>query len=490
MTFSQARTEMAVGQPHVHGTVRSARAASSVVAALALFAMTAQAWGRTELPDFENLVEEHGPAVVSISTTRQTAALGSGPRGGPGQEQIPEFFRRFFDQQPGQQMPRPEPANAIGSGFIISEDGYILTNAHVVREAKEILVGLTDRREFPAEVIGADTKTDVALLKIDAEDLPVVSVGNSDALNVGQWVLAIGNPFGLEYTATQGIVSAVSRSLPDDTYVPFIQSDVAVNPGNSGGPLFDLEGNVIGVNSQIYSRTGGYMGLSFAIPINLAMNIADQLKDKGHVDRGWLGVAIQDMNKELAESFGMERPQGALISSVTADSPAAKAGLKPGDVIVRYNDQEVPGSSALPPLVGSTKSGSKVPVEVLRNGKEKSLTVEIGELEEQRVAAAGDWTAKPGTLGVVVGELDAEQRDALGEDRGVVIRQLDPAGPAAQAGIQPNDVILTFNHKDIESPKELADVVESAPRDKAVAVLVQRNDQTQFLTVTIPEANG
>jgi serine protease Do len=302
--------------------------------------------------------------------------------------------------------------------------------------------------------------------------------------------LAIGNPFGLEYTATQGIVSAVSRSLPDDTYVPFIQSDVAVNPGNSGGPLFDLEGRVVGINSQIYSRTGGYMGLSFSIPINLAMNIAEQLKDKGYVDRGWLGVAIQDMDKALAESFDLERPRGALVSSVTDDSPAAKAGLEPGDVIVRFDNQAVPSSSALPPLVGSTKSGTEVTVEVLREGKKKSLTVKIGELEEQRVAAAGTWKAKPGSLGVVVGELDEAQREALGAERGVLIRQLDPAGPAAQGGIQPDDVILSFNHEDIQTPKELADLVESAPRDKAVAVLVQRDQQTQFLTVTIPQAKG
>jgi serine protease Do len=453
---------------------------------------TSQAASMLTVPDFEQLVEKNRGAVVNVRTTREIEGTSMGVPGVPGipEDQIPEFLRRFFGDRPGQvPMPEQQPrrSSGIGSGFIISDDGYILTNAHVVQDASEVIVVLSDRRELNAEVVGTDPETDIALLKVDADDLPTVEMGDSDELNVGQWVLAIGAPFGLEYTATQGIVSALSRSLPDDTYVPFIQTDVAVNPGNSGGPLFDLDGKVVGINSQIYSQTGGYMGLSFAIPVNLATQVADQLRTSGYVKRGWLGVAIQDMDQALAESFGLDRAQGALVSSVNPGSPAAEGGLKTGDVIVAFNGVEVANSGELPPLVGGTPTGKAVPVEVFRNGKHKTLQVSVGERERGSVQAKLPDSDSEGGLGVIVAPLNPQEREAVGEEnRGVAVRQVDPKGPAAQAGLQPNDVLLSFNREDVTSPEDLAKLVKKAPRDKAVAVLVQRGEQPQFLSITIP----
>ncbi|MGF1526109.1 MAG: DegQ family serine endoprotease [Candidatus Competibacterales bacterium] len=435
-----------------------------------------------QLPNFASLIEANSPSVVNVRSTR-----GASPTGNSGlPENIPEPFRRFFEDMPNRGMPNPR---SQGSGFIISQDGYVLTNAHVVAGADEVLVGLSDRREYRAEVVGTDERTDVALLKIDTASLPAVELGDSDAVQVGDWVLAIGSPFGFERSATQGIVSALSRSLPDGTYVPFIQTDAAVNPGNSGGPLFNLDGEVIGINAQIYSRTGGYQGLSFAIPINVAMNVADQLRTEGVVRRGWLGVSIQDMNQALAESFGLERPQGALIAQVLPDSPAEQAGFEVGDVILAFNRQDINRSSNLPPIVGSTPVDQEVPVEVLRNGQRQTLQVTVGELDEdgRAVARSGPSSSenREGKLGLAVDDLNNRQKSELGVDRGVVVREVNPTGPAARAGVQEGDVILSFNNRPVESAEDFADMVVGAPADKPAVVLLKRDDNNLFVPIDI-----
>ncbi|MGI9332848.1 MAG: Do family serine endopeptidase, partial [Gammaproteobacteria bacterium] len=345
-----------------------------------------QAASAQRLPDFTELVERSAEAVVNISTTQKRRA--TNPLNRPEGIEIPdlpegspfnEFFRRFFGEGAEEEYRTPSQ----GSGFVISDDGYIVSNNHVIRDADQVIVRLSDRREFKAEVIGGDDRSDIALLKIDATGLPVVNVGSGYNVKVGEWVLAIGSPFGFEHSATAGIVSATGRSLPRENYVPFIQTDVAINPGNSGGPLFNLEGEVVGVNSQIFSRTGGFMGLSFAIPIDVAMDVADQLRTKGRVSRGWLGVLIQDVTRELAESFGMNKPEGALIAKVLEDSPADEAGFEVGDVVLSFNDQPVGESSDLPPIVGRTRVGARVPVEILRDGESKILHVLTAELPEE-----------------------------------------------------------------------------------------------------------
>lgn len=454
---------------------------------LGLILMTAAAAQSfaAELPDFHALVQEYGPAVVNIRTVGATPVR----RDFNLPEDIPEPFRKFFKDLPEFGLPPGAKPQAQGSGFVISEDGYVLTNAHVVAGAKEVTVRLNDRREFPAKVIGSDQRTDIALLKIDASHLPTVKLGDSDKLRVGDWVLAIGSPFGLDHTATQGIVSALSRNLPDENYVPFIQTDAAVNPGNSGGPLFDSDGEVIGINSQIYSRSGGYMGLSFAIPINVAMNTVEQLKTKGHVDRGWLGVTIQDMDQKLADSFGLDKPKGALVANVNPDSPAAEAGLKAGDVILSYDGKPIDRSGLLPPMVGATPSGSKVPVEILRNGHAETVTVKIGRLQEKPETLAGnsDQNTDKAALGLAVSDLDKQQRQSLGlKDQGVLVNGMQPDSPAEDAGFQPNDVILSFDHEQVKSVAQLRDLVKQVPAGKTVPVLVKRDQGTMFLAVTIP----
>jgi serine protease Do len=439
------------------------------------------------LPDYAELVEEQGPVVVKVSVVRGTAAASAGmPDLQQLPEGMPELFRRFFDQLP--EHGNRQPSQGVGSGFILSADGYVLTNAHVVDGADEITVSLQDRRDYNAELIGSDERTDIALLKIDANRLPVAKTGDSDKLRVGQWVLAIGSPFGFDYTATQGIISALSRSLPDGTYVPFIQTDVAVNPGNSGGPLFDTDGRVIGVNSQIYTRSGGYMGLSFAIPINTALQVADQLKSKGFVSRGWLGVTIQDLNASLAESFGLDTPRGALVAGLAEGGPAAEAGLKSGDVILRYDDHELARSGDLPPLVGATPPGGKVELEVLRDGKTRMLRVEIGELAEDREQKVASVPAQGGRFGVAVGELADSERKGLGIKEGVKVQSVAPDSAAARAGIREGDVIAKFNGNDVGSIDDLRSLIDAAPADRAISVLVLRNGQPQFLAVTLPQA--
>jgi serine protease Do len=428
------------------------------------------------MPDFVPLVERVSPAVVNIRASGDVADAESMPA----PKQMPEYFRRFFENPQRGEPPRGRRGFGQGSGFIISEDGYLLTNAHVVRGAGEIQVILSDRREFEAKLIGDDPRSDVALLKIDADNLPTVELGDSDDLKVGQWVLAIGNPFGFEHTATQGIISALSRSLPDENYVPFIQTDVAVNPGNSGGPLFDEQGRVIGINSQIYSRTGGYMGLSFSIPINMAVSVSDQLRGQGFVSRGWLGVSIQDLDQTLAESFGMDNANGALIASVTPDSPADEAGLRSGDVILSFAGEQITRSHDLPPVVANTTAGTDAGVEILRNGKQRTIDVKVGTLEEDRQVASATQKSPHGRLGLVVGETDDEQ--------GVIVREVHPRGAAARAGIRGGDIILSFDHTAVKSTRQLSKLVQDSPSDKPIAVLIQRDAATQFLALTLPEA--
>jgi serine protease Do len=338
--------------------------------------------------------------------------------------------------------------------------------------------------------VGTDERSDVALIKIDGHDLPTVRIGDSDQVEVGEWVLAIGTPFGFENTATQGIVSALSRSLPNGTYVPFIQTDVAVNPGNSGGPLFDSEGNVVGINSQIYSRSGGYMGLSFAIPINVAMNVADQLKEHGYVSRGWLGVAIQDMNQPLAKSFGLKKPDGALVADVTPDSPAARAGIEVGDVILSFDSKPITRSGDLPPLVGATDDGTKVPMKILREGKMRILQVQVGKLDDAdqpRLSKASSNADSP--LGLAATNLDENQRNSLGVgERGVLVSEVDPDGPAAKAGLRSDDIILSFNRQEVKDASQLSELVSKAPTGEPVAVLILREQRTQYLPIVLPES--
>jgi len=432
-----------------------------------------------DFPDFTKLVKANSAAVVNISTTQKVKPHAKLPKNFqipdlPEDSPFNDFFRRFFDEEGKQQSP---DTKSLGSGFIVSGDGYVITNNHVISGADEVLVRLNDRREYPAKVIGTDERTDVAVLKIEADNLPVLKIGSSSKLEVGEWVLAIGSPFGFDYSVTAGIVSAKGRSLPRENYVPFIQTDVAINPGNSGGPLFNLKGEVVGVNSQIYSRTGGFMGLSFAIPIEVAMNVADQLRDKGRVSRGWLGVLIQDVNSDLAESFGMKRPRGALVSRVLPDSPAADAGFEVGDIILRFNGEKVVRSKDLPPLVGRTPVDETAKVKVLRKGKRKQLRVTIGELPEQddiQVAEGKPKATKQNRLGVVVADLSDKQRQKRDIAEGGVLVVTANRGAAAKAGIRKGDVITMLNNETITGTEQFNELVEDLPEGKSIPVLVHR----------------
>ncbi|OQY50882.1 MAG: serine peptidase [Candidatus Parabeggiatoa sp. nov. 2] len=446
-------------------------------------------------PDFTKLVEKYGPAVVNISTTAKKEERKDGPIY-PGIPSIPkdspfhDFFRHFFDEE--NEFEESRPSTSLGSGFIIGSDGYIVTNNHVIDEAEEIIVRLTDRREFVAELQGADKRSDIALLKVEATNLPTVRLGASSDLKVGEWVLAIGSPFGFEHSVTAGIVSAKGRSLPNDNYVPFIQTDVAINPGNSGGPLFNLDGFVVGVNSQIYSRTGGFMGLSFAIPVDVMKKVVEQLKASGKVSRGWLGVLIQDVTRELAESFSMDRPQGALVAKVLPDSPATAAKFKVGDIIIKFGGKNIERSADLPPIVGSTNVGSKVATTVIRQGKQVTLEVTIGELpseEDVQLALRGSKggqsaiTSKRLALSVI--DLDENKRDELSISEGGVLVQRVDAGPARDADIRKGDVILMINNINIENVNHFKEIV-SQESDTKVPVLVHRRGSPLFLALTIP----
>lgn len=438
------------------------------------------------LPDFETLVEEQADTVVSISVLREALQPTAGDS--PALQQLPEELRRFFQQDPRRQAPG-ESGRGIGSGFIISDDGYVMTNAHVVNDASEVMVTLDDRRQLPATIVGIDESTDIALLKVDASGLPAAELGDSDEVDVGEWVLAIGSPFGLDHTATQGIVSAVARNLPSGGYAPFIQTDVAVNPGNSGGPLFNTDGVVIGVNSQIYSSSGGYQGLSFAIPINVAKHVVEQLKATGHASRGWLGVAIQNVDQGLADAFGLDSPTGALVSSLSEDGPAAAAGVKAGDIITEFNGSKVHQSGELPGLVGVVPAGEIATLTLLRDGKEKTLNVTIGKFETQTVAANGAAASNAGRLGLVVGKLDDEMRKQRGLSHGVRIIEVDPTGPAAKAALLPDDVILTLNGKSVDSPSDFIEKIDQFDAGKRVAVLIQRGEYSRYVAIEIPESH-
>ncbi len=465
---------------------------------LLLLLLSSAAMAR-ELPDFTVLVEKYGPAVVNISTKQKVQARAQMrlPPGVP----MPEFpeegpwgdlFRHFFGN-PGEMPDHPdrEEARSLGSGFVIDSDGYILTNNHVVEGADEILVRLSDRREVEAKLIGADKRSDLALLKVEASGLPVVKFGQGDQIKVGEWVMAIGSPFGFDHSVSVGVVSALGRSLPSESYVPFIQTDVAINPGNSGGPLFNLDGEVIGINSQIYSRTGGFMGLSFAIPVDVALDVVAQIKDKGYVSRGWLGVLIQDVTRELAESFGMKRPAGALVAKVLKDGPAAKAGIEVGDIIVEFGGKDIDASSDLPPVVGRSRVGADTRVTLIRNGKKQSLTVRVEELpkeEELTLAEGKPAKSSDNALNVTVADLTPEQRKELGLEKrqGVIVQQVEE-GPAQEAGIRRGDVLLKLNNVDVDNVAHFKRLVGELPAGKSVPVLIQRRSGPIFLALRLPK---
>jgi serine protease Do len=463
---------------------------------LAAFCAMVLAQGR-ELPDFTRLVEEQGNAVVNISTTQAVRRPGPGavPQvPGIEDEEMLEFFRRFIPRPPGPgQGPgpgRPE-SRSLGSGFIISPDGYILTNAHVVEGADEINVKLTDKRDFKAKVIGADRRTDVALIKIEGTGLPVVKFGDPNKLKVGEWVVAIGSPFGFENTVTAGIVSAKGRSLPQENFVPFIQTDVAINPGNSGGPLFNLRGEVVGVNSQIYSRTGGFMGLSFAIPADVALDIQKQLRENGRVARGRIGVVIQEVTRDLATSFGLDRPRGALVNSVEKGSPADKAGVEATDIITGFNGKAVESSSDLPRMVGSTRPGSHATLDVWRKGQTRKLSVTVGELQEDRVASRDAPRPKPqaeapaNRLGIVVAELTAEQKSQMKLSNGLVVTEVRPD---AKAEVRKGDVLLMMVHKgqhtELKSVEQFNKLLAGLDKNAVITLQVRRGESVAFVTIS------
>lgn len=462
---------------------------SLMVCVALLMGLSLQVSARS-LPDFTELVKDQSPAVVNISTVTHSRASQSGLP--PGYEQMPEIFRHFFQYGPrgGQgAQPRQRDAQSLGSGFIISEDGYILTNNHVVEGADEIIVRLSDRSELTAELIGADKSSDIALLKVKESGLPYVKLGDSDELEVGEWVLAIGSPFGFDYTVTSGIVSAKGRSLPNENYVPFIQTDVAINPGNSGGPLFDLDGKVVGINSQIYTRSGGFMGVSFAIPVNVAMKVADQLKDKGYVSRGYLGVRIQEVNKELAEAFGLEKPAGALVVQAYENEPAADAGIEAGDVIVKFNGEPIILSSDLPHLVGLVTPGEKASVVVNRQGKEKRLSVKVGELPTEDQLVSGNRPSKSPSnnnpLGVVVSDMTDEQRRSADINKGVIVEQVAQDSVVAKKGVRPGDIIAMLNHRWISDVDEFNKIIAELPAGRNLPMLVIRKGMRRFVWVRL-----
>jgi len=438
------------------------------------------------LPDFADLVEKVGPAVVNVTVIEKRQRMG-GRGGTPGDDSDP--FSDFFRQFQGQPQPRDNtPEEGVGSGFIVSSDGYILTNTHVVDNATRVIVKLTDRREFQAKVIGTDDKSDVALLKIDAKNLPTVRIGDVSKLRPGEWVVAIGSPFNFQNSVTAGIVSALGREVPNASnynYVNFIQTDVAVNPGNSGGPLFNLYGEVVGINSQIYSNTGSYAGLSFAIPIDIAQGVREQLAATGHVTRGRIGVAIQAVTAALADSYGLDRPRGAVVSSVDAGGPADKAGLRPEDVILAVNGRHIERSSEVPPLIAQVKPGTAADLEVWRGKGTRHISVVVEELKDKAgvAKARGEegTTDKLDTLGLSVRELNAQEKTQLKTAGSVVVTDVD--GPAAEAGLRPGDVILGANRTRIGSIAELRSAIKGATR--TVALLVQSNNQQRILTINL-----
>jgi serine protease Do len=462
--------------------------------------------GAADLPDFTQLVEKNGPSVVNVTATQgdgdSTPADDADDQDSPDQgapdQGMPDILRRFFGPggpgapgAPGGGRPRIG-GESLGSGFIISADGYILTNNHVVTGAEKVVVRLSDRRELDAKVVGTDEKSDVALLKVNATGLPAVSIGDSSKLKPGQWVVAIGSPFAMDHSVTHGVVSYVGRSSRSEQYVPFIQTDVPINRGNSGGPLFNLDGQVVGINSQIYSNTGGYMGVSFSVPINLAMNTVEQLKTTGHVSRGMIGVAIQGMTRDAATSLGLPQVSGALVTQVTPGGGADKAGVQPRDVILAYNGQTVDQQSDLPLLVGGTKPGSTAQLKVFRDGKMLTLPVTVGELTPEKATLAslgvgGGEAKRTNPLGLAVEDITAEQRKVLGlkDQNGVVISKV--GGAAQRTGLQAGDIVLMVGRQAVKSAGEFHNAVKDVHAGDSVMLLVKRNEATQFVTIAVPK---
>lgn len=439
------------------------------------------AFSLAALPDFSDLIEEKSPAVVKINTVQKIP--GRQGRQLPPGHQVPEIFRHLFEPR---DMPERE-ARSMGSGFFISTDGYVLTNNHVIDGADEIVVRLIDDREFTAEVVGIDRRSDLALLKVDGDDFPYLEFSEPDSLRIGEWVLAIGSPFGLDYSASVGIVSAIGRSIPNarnENYVPFIQTDVAINPGNSGGPLFNLKGDVVGINSQIYTSSGGSIGLSFAIPASVAEHVVTQLKDKGHVDRGWLGVVIQDVDKDLASSLDLGNRRGALIAQVEPGGPADTAGLRTGDVIIEFNGVSINSSNELPHLVGATESGKKVPVVVMREGKKRKLNVTIGSLpgaQPERELASQNG----GRLGALVSDIDPRLKESWRLEGGVIVESVDRDSPAARTGLRPGDVIVQLGFEEIANLEDFQKVVKKLPSNKLLPIRFYRDGRPTFRTITL-----
>lgn len=441
-----------------------------------------------KLPDFTDLVEEHSEAVVNISTVSLVESQLPFQFQG-NMDQLPDFFRHFFggpQTTPPNGSSKPKrQSQSMGSGFIVSKDGIILTNNHVVEGADEIYVRFSDRRELKAKLIGSDQRSDLAVLKVEADNLPVVKLGKSNELKVGEWVFAIGSPFGFDYTVTAGIVSAKGRNLPNENYVPFIQTDVAINPGNSGGPLFNMEGEVVGINSQIYTRSGGFMGVSFAIPIDVAMEVVDQLKSQGYVSRGWLGVLIQEVSKDLAESFGLDKPYGALVAQVMKDSPAEKAGIQTGDIIVEYEGKEINLSSELPQLVGRSKVGETVKLKVVRDKKVRTISLKLGELENEQASAESTKPApqaKVNRLGLKVEALDKAALADLNIKFGVKIVEVTE-GPALSAGLRQGDILTSLNNQSFTSVIEFENIVKNLPKKRAVPALIIRHGNPSFIVI-------
>ena len=436
---------------------------------------------QAQLPEFADLVEKVSPAVVKINASSKGKAVSQPDLQG----QLPDIFRELLEQR---NRPRAErPMRAAGSGFVVSEDGYILTNHHVIDGADNIEVLFSDRQEYRASVIGLDRRSDLALLKIDAEDLPTIEFADADELRVGEWVLAIGSPFGLDYSVSAGIVSAIGRSIPTEkgeNYVPFIQTDVAINPGNSGGPLFDLDGEVVGINSQIYSRSGGSIGLSFAIPTSVALTVIEQLKDNGRVERGWLGVSIQKVNKGLAESFKLDKPQGALINSVVENGPADQGGILPGDVIFRFNGDAIIESTDLPHVVGMITPGQQAEVEVYREGKRKRLKVVVGALDkdEESVANLGDGSDR---LGLMVQDLTDRQAETLRLRGGALVTAVSPNSAAAKTGIREGDIVVQIGYSRIKDVDAYSQAVAKLSKNKQIAIRFYRQGRAIFRTIII-----
>ena len=455
--------------------------------ALVVWGILASSVQAAALPDFTELVKDNEAAVVNISTVGEAPSRMN--RRGPRNDQLEEFFRRFGPPQQRENQPRLRP-RSLGSGFIIESDGYILTNNHVVDGAEKIMVRLSNREEYEAELVGTDPRSDLALLKVSADKrLPALTMGDSDELEVGEWVLAIGSPFGFDYSVTAGIVSAKGRSLSNPqtgNYVPFIQTDVAINPGNSGGPLFNLDGEVVGINSQIYSNSGGFMGVSFAIPIEMAMDVVKQLKDKGRVSRGWLGVEILEVSRDLALSYGLERPRGALVARVMEGSPAADAGLQEEDIIVEFNGQDIERSGELPQYVGRAPVGEPSRLTVVRGGKKKKLSVTIGELPDQAGLTSGPKQSnKDNKIGLTVRDLSEQTKEQLGVDSGVEV--VAARGLAGEAGLMPRDIILRMRTKPVVDSEALDDIIADVKPGSIVPVLVLRQQRRIFLTLKVPE---